>query len=554
MRVDNLDQSLQQLMLDVNNKVLLLPALQRKYTWKTKQIVELFDSLMQGYPINTIMLWEVEHLAQTKLDFYEFLDPRYHKESENTLLTDEQKQMVGKHQIVIDGQQRITSLYIAFYGSYDGKKLCLRLDKEASDDDEGLKYDFRFLTDTEISRLERKGQVWMKVSEVVAADFKRNKCEREHGIRDKHFEEFASNTIERLEDVFKRTKLTGFVIKDCEDLDSVLDIFVRTNSGGKPLTKGDLLLSSLTTSWANSENANARDYVDKQVIKLVGEETGFEIKTDWVLKCFVFLNDSPLTMSVGSFQKAAIPSFVYEHQQEISDSVVKVFSIVKDFGLLEKGLTTKLAIIPIVYYIFKNKLQKETFSDTQNKESYEAMRKFLFCSILNNLFAQKTDNTLREIREVFADVTGKAFPCQAIMDKIEGLALTEERLNSLLKTRKSDAFPLLNIMYALENRPLNPTISYDVDHTHPKAKCKDAKFDEADYDSVLNLNLMSSSKNRSKNDKEVQKWLDLKNEDERQLWKEYNLVPLDASMELADFPEFLQKREFLFRKVLAKLI
>lgn len=384
MRVDNLDQSLQQLMLDVNNKVLLLPALQRKYTWKTKQIVELFDSLMQGYPINTIMLWEVEHLAQTKLDFYEFLDPRYHKESENTLLTDEQKQMVGKHQIVIDGQQRITSLYIAFYGSYDGKKLCLRLDKEASDDDEGLKYDFRFLTDTEISRLERKGQVWMKVSEVVAADFKRNKCEREHGIRDKHFEEFASNTIERLEDVFKRSKLTGFVIKDCEDLDSVLDIFVRTNSGGKPLTKGDLLLSSLTTSWANSENANARDYVDKQVIKLVGEETGFEIKTDWVLKCFVFLNDSPLTMSVGSFQKAAIPSFVYEHQQEISDSVVKVFSIVKDFGLLEKGLTTKLAIIPIVYYIFKNKLQKETFSDTQNKESYEAMRKFLFCSILKS--------------------------------------------------------------------------------------------------------------------------------------------------------------------------
>lgn len=554
MRVDNLDQSLQQLMLDVNNKVLLLPALQRKYTWKTKQIVELFDSLMQGYPINTIMLWEVEHLAQTKLDFYEFLDPRYHKESENTLLTDEQKQMVGKHQIVIDGQQRITSLYIAFYGSYDGKKLCLRLDKEASDDDEGLKYDFRFLTDTEISRLERKGQVWMKVSEVVAADFKRNKCEREHGIRDKHFEEFASNTIERLEDVFKRSKLTGFVIKDCEDLDSVLDIFVRTNSGGKPLTKGDLLLSSLTTSWANSENANARDYVDKQVIKLVGEETGFEIKTDWVLKCFVFLNDSPLTMSVGSFQKAAIPSFVYEHQQEISDSVVKVFSIVKDFGLLEKGLTTKLAIIPIVYYIFKNKLQKETFSDTQNKESYEAMRKFLFCSILNNLFAQKTDNTLREIREVFADVTGKAFPCQAIMDKIEGLALTEERLNSLLKTRKSDAFPLLNIMYALENKPLNPTISYDVDHTHPKAKCKEAGFDEADYDSVLNLNLMSSSKNRSKNDKEVQKWLDLKNAEERQQWKEYNLVPLDASMELADFPEFLQKRELLFRKVLAKLI
>ena len=170
------------------------------------------------------------------------------------------------------------------------------------------------------------------------------------------------------------------------------------------------------------------------------------------------------------------------------------------------------------------------------------------------MFAQKTDNTLREIREVFADVTGKAFPCQAIMDKIEGLALTEERLNSLLKTRKSDAFPLLNIMYALENKPLNPTISYDVDHTHPKAKCKEAGFDEADYDSVLNLNLMSSSKNRSKNDKEVQKWLDLKNAEERQQWKEYNLVPLDASMELADFPEFLQKRELLFRKVLAKLI
>lgn len=554
MWVDNLDESLQQLIVDTYKSVLLLPALQRKYTWKPQQIVELFDSLMQGYPINTIMLWEVEQLSDINLDFYKFLDPSYHDGIDNTLLTKEEKKIKGKHQIVIDGQQRITSLYIAFYGTYNGGKLCLRLDHKASKDDEGLMYDFRFLSEQEKSRLERKGQRWMKVSEVLDDNFKRHKCERAHDTLDQPFEDFASDAIERLENVFKRTKLTGFVIKDCEDLDSVLDIFVRTNSGGKPLTKGDLLSSSLTTSWASHKNANAREFIDEQVIGRVEKETGFEITNDWVFKSFVFLNDSPLTMTVRSFQKAAVSSFVYDHQQEISDSVVKAFSIVQDFGLLEKGLTTKLAIIPIVYYIFKNKLQKETFSDTQHKESYEAMRKFVFCSILNNLFAKKTDNTLREVRGVFASVKGKVFPCQAIFDKIEGLALTEDRLNSLLKTKKSDAFPLLNIMYALENRPLNPTISYDVDHTHPKAKCEEARLEEAEYDSVLNLNLMSSSKNRSKSDKEVQKWLDLKNEDERQRWKEYNLIPLDAPMDLSDFSDFLQRRKELFRNVLVKLM
>lgn len=554
--VDILNQSLQQLMTDVHKNNLLLPSLQRKYTWKAKQIEPLFDSLMQRYPINTVMLWEVDDLAKTKLDFYRFLDANYQSDvSENVLLTSGEKDIEGRHQIVIDGQQRLTSLYIAFYGTYDGKYLCLRLDKAASlEDDRGMKYDFRFLSDKDLSSFGRKGERWMKVTEVVRRDFKRHKCERDHDVLDQPFEDFAVDAIEQLDKVFRETKLSSFVIKDCDDLDSVLDIFVRTNSGGKPLTKGDLLLSSLTTSWANSGDSNARDFVE-YLIKRVKDETGFVIPTnDWVLKCFVFLKGGALTMSVSSFQKEGISEFVKENKQDIEDSIAKAFEIVMGFGLLEKGLTTKLAVMPIVYYVFKNKLQKEVFSDTQNKDSFEAMRKFVFCSILNNLFDKQTDNTLREIRSAFSEKKDKVFPCQAIFDKIEDLALTEDNFATLFKTRKSKAFPLLNILYALDGRPLNPSIGYDVDHTHPKAECLKKGLDKEKYDSVLNLNLMESSKNRSKSDKEFQAWISLKNEDERRRWKENNLVPLDSPMDIASFPEFIRMREDLFSKVLTKLI
>ena len=133
---------------------IILPALQREFVWKPKDIAKLFDSLMQDYPINTMLFWEINNLKKTSIEFYKFLSPNYTTGDTNVIIKVSNTQ--NKHRVVIDGQQRLTSLYIALRGSYKNtnssknplpQELFLRLDKPNTSTDPEMKFDFQFLTD-----------------------------------------------------------------------------------------------------------------------------------------------------------------------------------------------------------------------------------------------------------------------------------------------------------------------------------------------------------------------------------------------------------------------
>ena len=546
-------KKLYQFMTDVSHNNMLLPALQREYTWKPQQIVTLIDSLMQEYPINTMMFWEVQDISKLPLDFYLFLNPNYENSSEskhtNTLLDAEGKKRFQDRPInvVIDGQQRITSLYIALFGSYNGKRLYLNLDHEApADNGAGMKFDLRFLTDDNVNKLKDKGENWIKVNEVASSDFSAFDYLVEFDLKDN---KIARKALGQLEKMYKGAEINYYLISGNDDIDSVLDIFVRTNSGGKPLTKGDLLLSSLTTDWAKGdENTNARSFVEG-IIKDV-KDLSFCINKDWVLKCFLVLNDSSLKMTVATFKQEHISDFVFKKKDAISASINKAFSLVRDFGLQESALTTKLAVIPIAYYIFKNSLQGATFNDTTRKEDFYAMRKYLFCAILNNMFAGQSDNKLQEVRAALRDMS--SFSLKSFKRSSE-ISMTDERIKELLQTHKKDAFPLLNIIYVLGLKTLDSGKQYEVDHIFPVKQCKNCKVDESVYDTVPNLELLESSINRSKNAKNVAYWTGLKNDDERARWRANNFVPTDAVLEIDGINDFVKKRSDIFEKTLEKL-
>ena len=95
----------------VVNRRYLLPAIQRKFTWSSSQICVLFDSIMRGYPINTFMFWEVrEPEVKKSFRFYQFLERYCERFEENN--PDFDTKGHGDFFAVIDGQQRLTSLYI----------------------------------------------------------------------------------------------------------------------------------------------------------------------------------------------------------------------------------------------------------------------------------------------------------------------------------------------------------------------------------------------------------------------------------------------------------
>lgn len=173
------DQTIKDVLTEIENGKLFLPAIQRKFVWNEEQITKLFDSLMRGYPIGTFLFWDIDKEKDNIKDyvFYDFIRD-YHERDFNqnpirdTIIKDQFK-------VALDGQQRLTSLYTSLMGSLDTKEprkywsnddafpkkeLYLNVSNNISLDDEEEVYEFKFIDSNKITD---DGKKWFKVKEVL---------------------------------------------------------------------------------------------------------------------------------------------------------------------------------------------------------------------------------------------------------------------------------------------------------------------------------------------------------------------------------------------------
>lgn len=251
--------SVEEMLIAIHRREYLMPAIQREFVWGTGQIVKLFDSLMRGYPVGSFLLWSVKPETAQSYTFYEFLT-HYH-ERDNPY-ADKATVLPGAGTTaVLDGQQRLTSLNIALYGSFAEKKkyawwnspnafpvkkLYLNLVDDPKDEELGLKYDLRFLTDKEAAAEQDAEDKWFRVGAVFELDNAGPAIMREleqRRISNSHA------AFQRLYDLYEAVRvlkpMNYFLVTD-QDPDKVLEIFVRVNSGGTTLSYSDLLLSMAT--------------------------------------------------------------------------------------------------------------------------------------------------------------------------------------------------------------------------------------------------------------------------------------------------------------------
>ena len=101
------------------NRQYFLPAIQREFVWKPEQIVQLFDSIMRGYPISSFLFWSIRPENKSRWEMYKFVDKARQGGTHNELAsTDGVDSLIS----VLDGQQRLTSLMIGLKGFYEIKK------------------------------------------------------------------------------------------------------------------------------------------------------------------------------------------------------------------------------------------------------------------------------------------------------------------------------------------------------------------------------------------------------------------------------------------------
>lgn len=139
----------------------VIPAIQREFVWSQGQICNLFDSLLRKYPIGTFLFWQVPAADTRNYTFYDVMRDFHELKNRHSqkIPVPDQRDVTA----ILDGQQRLTSLNIGLHGSYAVKRpgarttssdaypvrrLHLDLRHTPSADDElGVQYLFRFLTD-----------------------------------------------------------------------------------------------------------------------------------------------------------------------------------------------------------------------------------------------------------------------------------------------------------------------------------------------------------------------------------------------------------------------
>jgi uncharacterized protein with ParB-like and HNH nuclease domain len=167
---------------NIYRKKYLLPAIQREVVWTCDQIEKLFDSLMRDYPIGSFLFWRVDRQNSGNYQFYEFMrdfsdwDNRHNQKANVT----GQEDITG----ILDGQQRLTALYLGLMGSYAYKEARKRWDNPAAfpkrrlylnlfsptkEEQSDLFYDFSFLT-AEEAKERSDGTYWFRAGDILGID------------------------------------------------------------------------------------------------------------------------------------------------------------------------------------------------------------------------------------------------------------------------------------------------------------------------------------------------------------------------------------------------
>lgn len=574
----------------IDRKDYLLPSIQREFVWKPRQIERLFDSLMQDYPINAFLFWDVPPQETQKFQFYEFLRDYHERDNKHN----PKANLNGTNGVtaILDGQQRLTSLYIGLKGSYAYKLRYRRWDDPtayprrrlylnllAESDEEGERYDIAFLTDDEKKEMEQGNGLkyyFFPVGEIlnIRKPNEVNRYLRNNGLLDdqkygREAVEFASDALNQLYYAIHINETISYYREDSAELDKVLSIFIRINSGGTTLSYSDLLLSFATAQW---QKTDAREEIYGLVDDLNGIGRGFNLNKDAILKtCLVLGNFSDISFKVDNFNRSNMLC-VEENWDKISNSLRLAVRLVASFGFSKENVTSNNIFIPIAYYISEIGTPANFVENNQYEEDRRDIKKWLVSTLLRRVFSYTPDGTLRPIREIVKNALAagkRGFPLDEIVNKFKGtnrdISFNVDSIDNLLRTQygSGDCLVVLSLLYPWADLSNN----FHIDHIQPRALFTEKQLAARGYSSekiraylekvnlLANLELLEAIPNKQKNDKELSEWLEECYMDmgKRKAYLQKHYIP-EQHVGFDDFEKFFEEREKLLRSEIAKAL
>lgn len=546
---------------NIKNGKYVMPAFQRQYVWSMEQIEKLWDSILLDYPIATFLFWHVDdNNVSWDTYFCNFLhevtfDSRKQADNVNYELSSIDVKLTDT--AVLDGQQRLTSLYLSLFGDAFIRqkharkkngggivtKLLIELNKNKLTVDEeeynSKKFDIKFS-----EKVGKLSPTQFEIRKILDSKF------QDDATRDKAIEEAISNVpndskeyaryiLNKLYNKIFVEKLVRYTeIKDMKQ-DDALEMFVRFNSGGKALRKSEITMSILEAYWPSAKTEFGKLLVDSYA--------GFG--SDFIIRAALMLYGDVIKSNINK----QIAEELKNNWSDFKKTLKNLETFLKEMKIeVSRFSSSWNVLLPIIYFMYYN---------PEYANNKDAIKAYLIRAILFTYFQSGTTSKLQQmksnINEFDYEITIE------MLDQMNDLRVTDSKIEDILNSEKGSRVAG-EALYYLSLDWINKNFKYEQDHLHPGDRFDGSKPVSVSMENwrrwrgnrnrLPNLQLLEGRSNGSKNDMPLIDYYNDMNDEQKAEFCKDALIPDGVSLELENFEEFYEKRKALLTAKIRQLL
>ncbi len=539
----------------------IMPAFQRQFVWGMEQIEKLWDSILLDYPIATFLFWHVDD-SNVSWDTYfcSFLsevtfNSRKQADTVNFELTGINVKKTDT--AVLDGQQRLTSLFLSLFGQAyirpnyarrkSGDKIVTKLlielnnNKVTVDEEEynSKKFDITFS-----EKVGRVSPTQFELKNILNQRFQ-DETTRENAIEEAivnvpaDSKEYARNILRRLYNKIFVEKLVRYTeITDMKQ-DDALEMFVRFNSGGKALRKSEITMSILEAYWPSAKTEFGKILVDSY--------EGFG--TDFIIRAALMLYGDVVKSNINK----KIAEDLKNDWSGFKKALINLESLLKEMKIdVNRFSRSWNVLLPIIYYVYFN---------PDYAKNIKGVRAYLLRAIFFTYFQSGTTGKLQQMK---SNINSFDYEITTeMLDQMTDLRVTDGKIEDILNSEKGSRV-VGEVLYYLNLNWTNKNFKYEQDHLHP-----DNRFNESKPISVTiedwkrwrgmrnrlpNLHLLEGRSNGSKNDMRLVDYYNDMNDDQKEEFRKQAMIPEDIHLEIEDFEKFYEARKVILTERIRELL
>lgn len=448
---------------EIDSGVVLLPEFQRGYVWNRDQVRGLMRSLYRAYPVGGLLVWET---------------------SSEDIKVRGAAAGSGTRQLLLDGQQRVTSLYGVIRGApppfFEGDKnsftgLHFNVETES----------FEFYAPTKMAR----DSTWVNVTELFSKG--PTKYLRAFPDVDDDTLDLYIDRLNRINQIanrdFNSEKITGAG----KTVDEVVDIFNKVNSGGTKLSKGDLALAKLCAEWPDARK-ELRDNLDRW------KKAGFRFSLDWLLRNTTAIATGRALFS--SLTDVSAPDFESALGKSVNHIGTFLDAVSGRLGLDHDRVLMGRYATPVITRLLQ--LNGGGFTDSTHRD------KVLYWYVHSALWGRFSGSTETYLQQDYEAVErGGVDSLISTLERVRGGRLAIGPDDFAGSTRGSRFYPLLYLLTrvdgardfgsGLELRAelLGKLTSLQVHHIFPKALLRKHGFDRNEINALANFCFLTQDTN-----------------------------------------------------------